>query len=750
MGANKITSTYVPVNDADILNKLYLTTNNYTKTQIDTNNYTKTATDTLLALKATITYVDTKDALKLSLTGTTTDLNMNAKNITNVNTISGTLLNIKNGNVSTGTGNNALTLEYSGGGYKHAIKSRHNGSSDDNGNAIDFYIWKVADTINTIGTKQLMSITSVGVGIFKNNPAYALDVLGTCYISGNTTIGGILNAGVNKITSTYVPINNEDVINKLYLTTNNYTKSESDTLLALKATISYVDTQDALKLNKSGGVMSGNLEILTAVTIPNLYISYNSLINSPTVDTDVGILRFYNQRSQNDKFCEVKAIIRIGQYTPSIAFATKPDWPTPVTNRMVITENGNIGINTMNPTTLFYVNGNATIAGTLNMIANKITSSYIPVNNEDLINKLYLTTNNYTKTQTDSNTTTALTTFLGTVNTFSVGQIFNSGIISNGNVDAGNNRVIANLAPVYNNDCANKLYVDNQIATIPTYYYNKTQTNSLLNAKANLIDPTFAGNVYAFGAIYADTGTGDNRAAKPSDTSPDHISYFFGSYLNNGGSNWEWSDCMSFNSYVDGSGGNQNLLMLSKSSPKIRVYQGGFGSTSTFTNYADALMVDSANILSNTVTASTTNNKLLTLSSANKLETRVIGGGIFPIFSVPAEQISNWGSGLIQNECFKTVKPYQTVMFSGHYGGYSTTGQAFSQVNLRFYIYLTTNYITFPLKFYVNTTYSHYTVPINFCYQFSEAGSYSAHIYVVSNLLTDTADMVYLNATVLF
>ena len=122
---------------------------------------------------------------------------MNAKNISNVNTISGTLLNIKNGNTAYATVNNAITLEYLGGGYKHAIKSRHNAGADDYGNAIDFYVWKVADTINTVGTKQLMSITSVGVSINKNNPAYALDALGTCYISGNTTIGGIINTGIN-------------------------------------------------------------------------------------------------------------------------------------------------------------------------------------------------------------------------------------------------------------------------------------------------------------------------------------------------------------------------------------------------------------------------------------------------------------------------------------------------------------------------------------------------------------------------
>jgi hypothetical protein len=612
MQTNKITSTYVAIYDADLINLIYLINNYYNKTKIDAKldfYYTKTQIDASLALYYTKTQVDTtftsyytktqvdtniytkpqSDLKFVTYLGPAADLNMNNKNILAINTISGTLLNIKNGNTSTGTTNNNITLEYLGGGYKHAIKSRHNSSSDDFGNAIDFYIWKVADTINTVGTKQLMSITSVGVGIFKNNPAFALDVLGTCNISGNTTIGGIINAGVNKI-----------------------------------------------------------------------------------------------------------------------------------------------------------------------------TSSYVPVNNEDLINKLYLTTNNYTKTQTDSNTTTALSTFLGTVNTFSVGQIFNAGIISNGNIDAGNNRIIANIAPVYNNDCANKLYVDNQIATIPTYYYNKTQidaniytqtqTNSLLNAKANLSGAAFSGNVSTTGVFYGvlegKIRAPDNRGIKPSQLSPGHVNFNFGCYNNNNGPA-PYADCLHFNTYWDGSAGNQNLLLLSKSSIGLRIFQGGFGDTTLYTTYADALMVDSNNILLNSVTASTTNNKLLTLSSANKLETRIIGGGIFPIFSVPAEQLSNWGSGLIQNECFKTVKAYQTVMFTGHYGGYSTVG-GYSQVNLRLYIYLTTDYITFPLKFYVNTTYSHYIVPINFCYQFSQAGSYSAHIYVVSNLMTDIADMVYLNATVLF
>jgi hypothetical protein len=618
MQTNKITSTYVAINNADLINLLYLMTNYYnksyidslialyytktqidaslalyyTKAQIDTNNYTKTATDTLLALKSTISYVDTQNALKLNLTGTTTDLNMNAKNISNVNTISGNLLNIKNGNTAYSTVNNAITLEYFGGGYKHAIKSRHNAGADDYGNAIDFYIWKMADTSSVIGTKQLMSITSVGVGIFKNNPAYALDVVGTCFISGNTTIGGILNAGVNKI-----------------------------------------------------------------------------------------------------------------------------------------------------------------------------TSSYIPVNNEDLINKLYLTTNNYTKTQTDSNTTTALSTFLGTVNTFTVGQIFNAGIISNGNIDAGNNRVIANLAPVYNNDCANKLYVDNQIATIPTYYYNKTQidtnlytqaqTNTLLNAKANLSGAAFYGDVSSTGTFYGNlNGTIralDNRALKPSDLGAGHVNFSFGSFQNNGGSGLGWSDCIHFNSYWDGSGGSQNLLMLSKGSLKLRVYQGGYGSTTAYSTYADALMIDSSNKLLNSVTASTTNNKLLTLSSTNILETRVIGAGVVPIFQAAlGAYFTNWAAGVLQNSAFTTVKAYQTVLFTGHVSCFSPTANVITQANLKFTEAGTTTTITVPLTYYTNVSGNHFIIPINITYQFVTATSYNVYLYGVSNITTDGNDQVYLNAIVLF
>jgi hypothetical protein len=45
-------------------------------------------------------------------------------------------------------------------------------------NAIDLYVWQMSDGQAAVGTKQVLSATSAGVGVFTTNPAYALDVAG--------------------------------------------------------------------------------------------------------------------------------------------------------------------------------------------------------------------------------------------------------------------------------------------------------------------------------------------------------------------------------------------------------------------------------------------------------------------------------------------------------------------------------------------------------------------------------------------
>jgi hypothetical protein len=664
-----VTSSYIPSANADLINLLYLQNNYYTRTNIDTtftSYYTKTSTDTLLNAKANLSgatftgtidmgankitttyapvntsdltnknYVDTRDALKLSLTGTTTDLDMNAKNISNVNTISGTLLNTKNGNTNVGTTNNQLTLEYSGGGYKHAIKSRHNSTADDTGNAIDFYIWKVADTQNVIGTKQLMSITSVGVGIFKNNPSYALDVVGTCNISGNTTLGGTLDTG-----------------------------------------------------------------------------------------------------------------------------------------------------------------------------SNKITSSAVPSANSDIVNLLYLNTNHYNKTTTDSNISTAITNLKGAINTWTAGNIFNVGLTANGNIDAGSNRIICNLSPANNNDCTNKLYVDNMYATIPTYYYTKTQidaniytqaqTNTLFNAKASLSGATFTGGVSipdltVSGTLYnSRIRAGDNRLMKPSDQSAGTISFNFGDFNNNGGSSFIWSDCIHLNSYVDGSGGNSNVLMLRKDgNVGMRVYTGGFGSTTAYTTYKDALLIDSSNNINfntlltssalnintsntqNTTIGNTTgtltlnnpymptvalasalNRQFLTVNpSGGKIEFQNYGWGFTKIFELNCGAVANWGAGTLSTGAFITTRTggSQQVLFSGHVSGYSQIANNLVTIKLRFNLNGTTTYTYEDIKFYINASYTHVVFPINLVRTFA-FGLYDVYIYVPSgsSFITDIGDFVFLNSTVIF
>ena len=72
---------------------------------------------------------------------------------------------------------------------RHAIKTRH-ATTDGPNNAIDFYVWQQSQSQNSTGTKQVMSVTSAGVGVGTTTPAYALDVVGDINLSGSIKING--------------------------------------------------------------------------------------------------------------------------------------------------------------------------------------------------------------------------------------------------------------------------------------------------------------------------------------------------------------------------------------------------------------------------------------------------------------------------------------------------------------------------------------------------------------------------------
>jgi hypothetical protein len=787
---NNVRCSFVPSNNADLINLLYLTNNYYTKSNIDTtltSYYTKTQIDTTLTNYYTKTNIDT--TLTNYYTKTNIDTNIYTKTQSDANYYNKTYIDTLISSYYTKTQiDTTFTNYYTKTNIDTTLTNYYTKTNIDTNiytktqSDANYYNKTYIDTlISSYYTKTQIDTTLTS---YYNKTSTDTLLNAKANLSG-AIFTGVVSMGANKITSTYVPINNEDLINKLYLTNNYYTSSATDTLLNAKATITYVNTQNALKISKAGDTMSGNLEILTS-SIPYLLVSYSGYAYLPSVDTDVGLLRFHHNRDQNNKFCDVKATVRVGQYMPSIVFATNPVYSATNVNRMIITENGNVGINIMSPSTLFYVNGtttlngNTTVGGILDTGANKITSSFTATANTDITNKLFV----------DTAITTSKTNLLSGINTWTAGQIFNVGLTSNGNLDVGSNRAICNRVPTFNDDLTNKLYIDNSFVTFATYYYNKTTTDTLLNAKANLSGASFTGDVSTSGTFIgkATIRALDLRNVKPSDLGAGYLTFHFGSYPNNGGSSY--SDCIHFNTYIDSSGGSQNLLMLLKSGIGLRIYQGAFGSTTAYSTYKDAILIDNTNTInfntlltSSALNINTTNTqdtnignttgnitlnsaiympnipqgsalyrKFLTLTPQNKLEYLSYGWGFSSIFDLNVGSTSNWGAGTLKMNAFGTTRQgsSQQVLFSGHVSGYSQIAGQVVTIKLRTNPNGSTNYTYEDIKFYVNASYTHIVFPINFVRNYN-FGSYDAYIYVSSsNFLTDIGDLCYLNATVLF
>jgi len=83
----------------------------------------------------------------------------------------------------------------------------------------------------------------------------------------------------------------------------------------------------------------------------------------------------------------------------------------------------------------------------------------------------------------------------------------------------------------------------------------------------------------------------DYRAGmKPSQQDAGSMGYYFGQMGNDG--TGSYSDMLCFNSWADGSAGKVNLIMYNKGGSGIRQYQGDYGSTSKFTTWYDCVMTD--------------------------------------------------------------------------------------------------------------------------------------------------------------
>lgn len=86
---------------------------------------------------------------------------------------------VRGGNNNNLFGSNQIRFGYSGGiGYSHAIKSRHNSGSNTQ-NALDFFLWTTSDAVETVGTRNVMTLEGTGnVGIGTCSPTATLQVRG--------------------------------------------------------------------------------------------------------------------------------------------------------------------------------------------------------------------------------------------------------------------------------------------------------------------------------------------------------------------------------------------------------------------------------------------------------------------------------------------------------------------------------------------------------------------------------------------
>ncbi|EKE10737.1 MAG: hypothetical protein ACD_15C00206G0001, partial [uncultured bacterium] len=88
----------------------------------------------------------------------------------------------------------------------------------------------------------------------------------------------------------------------------------------------------------------------------------------------------------------------------------------------------------------------------------------------------------------------------------------------------------------------------------------------------------------------------DNRAINPAELAAGKFRYGFTSWANNNTA--PYADYMHMRGYTDATGGNDNLLMFSKSGIAMRIWQQTWGSATDYANYRDAVMTDqnSANV----------------------------------------------------------------------------------------------------------------------------------------------------------
>ncbi len=176
--------------------------------------------------------------------------------------------------------------------------------------------------------------------------------------------------------------------------------------------------------------------------------------------------------------------------------------------------------------------------------ANKITTTYTAVNNEDVVNKGSLNTvlGSYLTSATATSTYATISTVNNKADTFYVDVQDGLRVLKTGDTMSGD-----------------------------------------LTVNGTVLAYTLNSNAWA---RFEDYREGMSPFNQPSAS----MGYYFGTHNNNDTS--PYSDLLCLNGWSDGSGGNVNLISFNKGGKGIRQFQGTHGSKSAFSTFYDCVMTD--------------------------------------------------------------------------------------------------------------------------------------------------------------
>ncbi len=240
------------------------------------------------------------------------------------------------------------------GQYRHAIKTRHNASGD-NQNAFDFYVWnRGVDAPSATPSKHVLTIDGDNngeVGIGTTNPNSELQVIGRTHTTNFTMTNGAANGRILQSDAT----GNASWVAPATLFTDTDTDNQSIRNLAFSGTTLTVGIEDGSSQSVSLAALSDNQ------SIRNLAFSGTTL----TVGIEDGSSQTVSLASLRDN---------LGNHRLTQNLQTRNSWISTFggAEGIFVEPGGNVGIGINNPTADLHVAGTARI----NSLATRSTDTY--------------------------------------------------------------------------------------------------------------------------------------------------------------------------------------------------------------------------------------------------------------------------------------------------------------------------------------------------------------------------------------